>query len=108
MSKLEITKEKVLKAAKECPDAKKVLKGMFPEAFEDEKYFDLLKLNKGDYTLFESKESRDAGFNDYLFFQIRGAGIFGGKSFYLNKSYNWDIITDNEGEKVLLPTRKDC
>ena len=32
--KLEITKEKVLRASKICPEAKEVLTGMFPEAFE--------------------------------------------------------------------------
>ena len=34
--KLEITKEKVLKASETCPDAKEVLKELFPEAFEKE------------------------------------------------------------------------
>lgn len=34
--KLEITKEKVLKASETCPDAKEVLKELFSEAFEDE------------------------------------------------------------------------
>ena len=39
--KLEITKEKVLKASETCPDAKAVLEELFPDAFE----------KKGDITM---------------------------------------------------------
>lgn len=39
MTNLEITKDKVLKAAKTNPCAKEVLETLFPEAFEDEKPF---------------------------------------------------------------------
>jgi hypothetical protein len=35
MSKIETTKERVLEAAKKCPDAKNVLESLFPDAFED-------------------------------------------------------------------------
>ena len=35
-NKLEITKDKVLRASKKCPQAKEVLKELFSEAFEDE------------------------------------------------------------------------
>lgn len=57
MSKeLKITKEKVLEASESCPDAKGVLKTLFPEAFkEKEKWVDITnetKLewdNHGDY-----------------------------------------------------------
>ncbi len=37
MSKLEISKEKVLEAASKCPDAARTLKILFPEAFKEEK-----------------------------------------------------------------------
>ena len=40
---LEITKEKVLEAAEKCSQAKETLKTLFPEVFEDDKYFDLGK-----------------------------------------------------------------
>ena len=35
MDKFEITKERVVKAANVCPDAQRVLKELFPEAFEE-------------------------------------------------------------------------
>ena len=38
---LEITKEKVLEAAEKCSQAKETLKTLFPEVFEDDKYFNL-------------------------------------------------------------------
>ncbi|MDA3834055.1 MAG: hypothetical protein PF495_11730 [Spirochaetales bacterium] len=34
--KLEITKDKVVRTARKCSYAKKILEAMFPEAFEDE------------------------------------------------------------------------
>lgn len=34
MSELKIEKEKVLEAAKQCPEAKKVLETLFPDVFE--------------------------------------------------------------------------
>lgn len=40
--KLEITKEKVLKASEKCPDAKVVLKELFPDVFEG-KWEDITK-----------------------------------------------------------------
>lgn len=37
MDKFEITKERIVKAANVCPDAQRVLKELFPEAFKCEK-----------------------------------------------------------------------
>lgn len=34
MTELKISKEQVLKASKECPDAKKILETLFPEVFK--------------------------------------------------------------------------
>lgn len=39
MEELTVTKERVLEVAKKNPYAVKVLKGLFPEAFEDEKIY---------------------------------------------------------------------
>ena len=36
MKELKITKEKVLRASETCPDAKMVLRELFPDAFENE------------------------------------------------------------------------
>ena len=36
MSALKITKERIIKASESCPDAKRVLKELFPEVFEEE------------------------------------------------------------------------
>jgi hypothetical protein len=44
MEELKVTKEKVLKASKNCPQAKEVLKELFPEVFEEQfKDFDICK-----------------------------------------------------------------
>jgi hypothetical protein len=47
---LKITKERVLKAAEGCPDVKRALKTLFPEAFEDDTF-----VKAGDITAHHDK-----------------------------------------------------
>ena len=51
MTELKITKEKVLKASEQCPDAKDVLETLFPDAFKKEwkDVTDKCKIEWGDY-----------------------------------------------------------
>lgn len=56
--KLEITKEKVLKASEKCPDAKVVLKELFPEAFR-EKWIDITMNIK--WTIDENRRGESGG-----------------------------------------------
>ena len=39
------------------------------------------------------------------YIQIRNHGCFAGKGVYLSKSYNWEIKVDDDGIKVLVPTK---
>lgn len=105
-----ITAQKVLDAAKANPGAKEILKTLFPEAFEKEKYFDLSKLVTAGgskcLTIFTDASAKEAGFYHSGFFQIRSGYEFEGKGFYLDHSYNWAIEKDRVGQMVLVPTRK--
>lgn len=89
--KLEITKEKVLAAAAKCSTAKATLQTLFPEVFEEDKYLDL----GGQY-----KSSVSS------LVCVRGNGEFKNKGWYLNSGYNWEIIKDSEGFRVLVPTKR--
>lgn len=41
-----------------------------------------------------------------MIFQIINGGSLKGKGFYLNEKYNWEIVEDSFGDKVLVPTKK--
>jgi len=86
MEELKITKEKVLEAASKFYDAKNILKTLFPEVFKDE------------INVHRMLEVRDI--------QVRGAGEYKDKAFYLNSVYNWEVIEDSSGQPCLIPTRK--
>jgi len=108
---LEITKEKVLKAAEKCSEAKEVLKTLFPEIFAD-KYFDLSKLKPLDFIDFEGQiftfsSSREAGFSGVWFFKVCLCGKYACKGFSLDKSYKWELVNNEFGELILLPTKKN-
>ena len=103
---LKVTKEKVLEAAKDCKDAERVLKTLFPEAFEDNKYFDLHPLDENTL-LFDNDKGRACGFSDGAFMQIRSNGEYAYKGFYLSLFYNWSIVEDSEHLQVLVPTKKE-
>ena len=86
---LKVTKEKVLKAAKDCKDAEKVLRTLFPEVFKGDKYSNLSLSN----------------INNFI--QVRIIGEYTGKGFYLSELYNWEIVKDRLGIQVLIPTKKE-
>ena len=100
MKKLEITAEKIKAGAEKCPKAKKVLKEIFPEVFEDDKYFELNKLetngycNRVNYNIFTYKSCKNIGL-DESFIQIRKEGKFKNIALYLDNNYNWKIINRN-------------
>lgn len=104
--KIETTKERILEAASMCSAAKEILKDLFPQAFEDDKYFDLSKLPNDNYCLFTNKAAKDAGFIDKSFLEIKVSGEYSKKAFYLNDDYNWELKRDSSGDLVLIPTEK--
>jgi len=97
---LKITKEKVIAAANKCSAAKEVLKEMFPEVFEDDKYFNFAG-SAGIDNEFKSNYLPDSSM-----IQIRRIGKYKNKAFYLTSKYNWKIERDNEGDLCLIPTKK--
>jgi hypothetical protein len=86
---LKVQSEKVLEAAKSCPDWERLLKTLFPEAFK-----------KADLEITENN------IGDFL-----GATIdppFRGKGFWLSPRCNWEIVNHPLylGYQYLIPTLK--
>ncbi len=104
MDELKITKEKVLEAAAKCSTAKATLQTLFPEVFEEDKYFDLTKLSKIQF--FDNDDCIRAGFTSNSAIQVRTGGTYAFKGFYLTNSCNWEIVKDEVNDTVLIPTRK--
>jgi len=99
--KYEVTKEAILAMSTICPEAEKMLKAGFPEAFADKKHFDLMKL-KNSLRLFTHEEAQRAGFKDNFFMQIRGRGGYAEIAFYLSEEYlKWHFLRD-DGDRLCL------
>ena len=107
MEDLKITKDRILDAAANCPIAKETLKRIFPEVFEDDKYFDLKKLSPcNDRFIVSNDLAKGAGFSDQHFMTIAEEGEYKGKGFYINDDYNWEIKRSHRGNSYLVPTKK--
>ena len=127
MSSLNIESEKVLAAAKKCPQAQITLETLFPEVFKAEaerlellrleeekktkeaaKYFNIgaLKDYKSSYRFISDEKAKEMGFRNGDFLQIRGSVEYKDKAFYLDNIYNWELIKDTNGQLCLLPTKK--
>lgn len=104
--KLEITKERILEAANKCSTAKGTLKTLFPEVFEDDKYLDFKDATIGTHNFDTNKLPKERGDMNQPIIQVRAYGNFRDKSFYLSGELDWQIIRDDEGELVLIPTKK--
>lgn len=100
------TKERILEAASKCEQAKATLKTLFPEVFEDDKYFDLRKAPKklDSYNIYVNAETAQG--DDFVLLCVRSNGRFADKSFYLSGCCNWDIIKDEQDSLCLIPTKK--
>ena len=92
-----------------CDGWKPKIKANHPDCFEPEsKEFDF-----GSYTAKNSKYILKADVEGELglcddFIQVRvdrGSNYYH-KGFYLSNKYNWELITDNKNEIVLVPTKK--
>lgn len=96
--KLKITKERVLAAAAKCETAKETLMELFPEAFEDDKY----------YNLWDDKYKKHVDNGDIFGGVAQGPRIWirdGGKSFQLTCHCNWELIKEDDGFYLLTPTK---
>ena len=103
-----LTKEQLLEAGKVNEKVKEALTKLFPEVFEEEKYFDLehLPFHEGYTPVFPEEAAKKAGFMDNNFFQIRNSCEYAGKSFFLDDYYNWKLERDSQGALCLIPTKK--
>lgn len=83
-----VEKERVIKAANTSKEAYDLLKELYPDYFEDEKYFDLTKERLTDWV------------------GKLNIGTFAYKSFYLSEKCNWEVSQDEQGRSILIPTKK--
>lgn len=80
------TKENILLAHKNgCEAVRKTLETLYPD-------------------LFEGVEVPNAAIKGFLLTSLDGD--YKGKGFYLNDSYDWEIVKDCNGELILVPTKK--
>lgn len=99
------TEEKVKAAAASCPDAKRVLKTLFPDVFsEDDQRFD------GEGRL----RFNHPTINGFIAIPIIGSiieprenGNLAKVSLYLNSTFTWSIVKDNHGKDCLVAHKKD-
>jgi hypothetical protein len=82
--------DKMFKAA--TSDQRPVLVNIFGE---QSNHIDLTELPTIEYI-----------FNDRCLLAVRALGEYRDKGFYLDDDYNWEIVKDNYGDLILIPTRK--
>lgn len=90
-TKLEELKAKVAEIQKEIEKLEK----------EKSKYLDL-SVNEN-WCIGEKWEKCEL---DFYLFAIRNDGEYMNKGFYLSNCFNWEIVTDDLYNMVLLPTKK--
>lgn len=106
---LTIDKEKVLKAASECPQAKQALKTLFPEVFEEDKYLEIDKLEfwvMGNSPCIFLSANVSNNMNHLKLISKRETGNFANKSFFLSDLFDWRLERDCYDTLCLVPTRK--
>ena len=96
---LTTTKERVLETVEKDPQAKETLKTLFPEVFEDDKYFNLIAEGKKPaHTVFQK---------DYVKIDLAYEvcnGKYRNKAFLLYPSCRWELVNEG-GDYILIPTR---
>lgn len=96
--------KKLQELAKDNPDFKEAIKNKFPEAFEDEKYFDLTLVNS------EARKLWAAG-HEHLGMGIMEVSACSAPEhlrnhcFLLSSFVNWELM-EYKGDKFLIPTLK--
>jgi hypothetical protein len=116
MKLLPIEPERILQASKQCPQAREVLETLFPDVFKNDKYFDLSPIVGGTGTaqyrdsLISSNKARAIGLchleDGQPAIQVRRISNLKLKGFWLSRRFNWEIVADDAGELVLVPTKK--
>lgn len=65
---------------------------------------DTIQIPEEKLRMFEA--SQTIGVHGTTFIQRRLSGNFAKRGFYLNNYYDWQIVKDNQGSLVLVPTYK--
>ena len=92
-----------------CFEWKPIIKKNHPECFpEESKYFDLSYLSPSRKypQIFTDKQAQNCGFENADFIQVRASGKYGNKAFYLHFEYDWEMTKDENGDSILIPTKK--
>lgn len=100
---MEITKERIKELAAKNPSDRAMLERLLPEVFEDEKSFNFSKVSQ--VAVLRDDINWPDNFDKYRGIQLRDSGEYALKGFYLYGGYNWEIVTDSSGIKVLIPTK---
>lgn len=87
------TEQQIKAAAEKCPEAKVVLKELYPDVFKEG-----IKITENDLGFFINKQP--------IAIMVRSNGKFEDKSLYLDSRFNWFVEKDDEGVQCLIPTRK--
>ena len=91
-----------------CDGWKPKIKANHPDCFEPEsKEFNFESyVEKNSKYILKANAGEELGLSDG-FIEIRiGSSNYCNKGFYLSDKYNWELVTDNENHKVLVPTKK--
>jgi len=92
-----------------CSEWKLKIKANHPDCFEPEsKEFDFGKyVAKGSKCILKANAGEELGLgNDFIQVRVDKYSTHYHKGFYLSSEYNWELITDNKNEIVLVPTKK--
>ena len=108
---LKIESEKVLALAKKHPERRDDLSELFPEAFKNDKYFDLSSLGDANGFIFSFGEAKAAGFESRYFLKV--ANMLSMNPELYQKAFFLSGIGVNlelrpiDPDYLLIPTRKD-
>ena len=88
-----------------CNTWKPRIKKNHPDCFEDNKYFDFSEMSGK--AIVEPKVAQELGLSED-FIEVRGGSNpkLRHRSFYLSTDYNWELVNDEGGVMVLVPTKK--
>jgi len=88
-----------------CNTWKPRIKKNHPECFEDEKYFDFSAM--ADEAIVAPKVAQALGLSEDFIEVRQGTNPkLRNRSFYLSTNYDWELVNDEEGMMVLIPTKK--
>ena len=91
-----------------CDGWKPKIKANHPDCFEPEsKEFDFGSYVANNSNILKAGAGEKLGLcNDFIQVRVDRDSNYHHKGFWLDNKYNWELITDNENEIVLVPTKK--